>query len=166
MRDVTKSNIVREAEAAQGLIMELQSDDSELNHDMIEGETSFFEAVEMALDEIRDCAIISEGIKAKVAELGKRKSRVDLRADRLRGLIEQAFAIAEINSHTFPCETVTVKKKTPTLIISDESKIPSKYWEPQPPKLNKKDLFADVKAGPVEGVEKSNGGTSLQIRKS
>lgn len=164
--DITKARINREVEAAASLIAALNSDDDKLNHDMVECATDLFEAVEVALNEIRDCDIIVAGVSAAVADLGKRKTRAQNRSKRLRGLIEQAFAIAEIKSHSFPCETVTIKNAPPSLVVVDESKIPSKFWDAQPPKLDKKALFDAVKLGAVEGAEKTNGGTTIQIRKS
>lgn len=162
--DIVKLNVVREVEAAKDLIAALNSPDEDLNHDMVEGETGLFEAIEVALDEIRECDIQASGIKDKVEQLSKRKTRVTKRKDHLKGLIEQAFAVAEIKAHKFPCETLTVKSTPPKLIVTDEAVIPSKFWEKQPPKLDRSELLKSVKSEKVTGAELSNGGTTLQIR--
>ena len=158
--------ISNQASAALEIIRALGDGDEQLNHDLIEGETGLFEAIELALGEIRDCETQLAGIKHTSEQLNSRKSRVQGRSDRLRGLIDQAFQIAEIKSHVFPCETVTIKKVPPSLRIVDESQIPSSYFKPQPPKLDRKELTTDAKNGKVEGVEMSNGGLTIQIRRS
>lgn len=165
-RDYLREEVERQAIAAAGLLQELNSEDDVLNHDMIEGETGFFEAVERALDHIRECDTLLAGIADTKKALSDREARVKQRRDRLRGLIEQAFAIAQIKSHTFPCETVTTKAVPPKLIVSDEAEVPSQYFEPQPPKLDRKALLAAVKEGDVPGASLSNGGMTIQIRRA
>lgn len=166
MRDFTREQINKNAIAAAGLIASLASDDDVLNHDMVEGETDLFEAVERALDEIRECQTLEAGIAATEKQLSDRKDRLKKRADRLRGLIDQAFQMAEVKSHTFPCETVTTKRTPPKLIITDESQIPSKFFTPQPPKLDRKALIDAAKTETVKGAEMSNGGSTIQIRRA
>lgn len=156
----------REAKVAADLMAELRSDDAELTHDMVEGETSLFEAISAAIDEIDQCEIIAAGCKAKAEEIGKRKSRAEERAARVRSLIEQAMVIAEIPTARLPTATVTVKATGPKPKVSDESLIPSEFWEPQPPKLNRIRLNEAAKRGPVPGIEMSNGSVSLQIRRA
>lgn len=57
-----------------------------------------------------------------------------------------------------------VQKSPTTLKIDDESYIPEGYWEPQPPKLNRRELLDDLKQGAeVMGVELTQG-EHLRIR--
>jgi hypothetical protein len=165
-RDPIEYAVLREVRAASDLIAELNSDDAELNHDMVEGETEFFEILATALDEIDQCEIIAEGCKAKAEEIGKRRTRAEARAARIRALIEQAMVSIELSTARLPTATLTVKASGPKPIVSDESLIPSEFWEPQPPKLNRTALNKAVKLGPVPGVDMSNGSVSLQIRRS
>lgn len=180
----TEADIARQSEAAKSLLEELQSDDQDLNVNMIEGETYFFEAIERALDEIDEADIMAVGLKAKIDELTKRKSLAENRAKRLKGLIEQAFAMAELDGHKFTSATVTIKATPAKLIITDESAIPSRFWTPQEPKLDRKAVLDELKANKaaheadvaegeerkplvtIAGAELSNGGTALQIRRS
>lgn len=162
----TEANISNQMVAAAGLIKALSSDDDDLKHDMVEGETGLFEAIGAALDEITECEINIVGLTSVISEMTERKSRNVNRKDKLKGLIHQAMSIAEIKSHQFTCQTITVKTTPVKAIITDESLIPSKYFTPQEPKLDKKALLGDLKNGKVSGAEKSNGGSTLQIRKS
>lgn len=158
--------ISRQAVAAAELVRALGEGDEDLIHDMVEGETDFFEAVERALDEIGECEIVAAGIKDMQSKLASRLSRTNARAERLRGLIDQAFQMAEVKSHKFPGATITTKRVPPKLIITDEASIPSQFYTPQPPSLDRKALAEAVKAGPVEGASMSNGGFTIQIRRA
>lgn len=163
--DRTKADLGREAMAAAALISELASDDAQLVHDMIEGETDIFEAIEAALSEIWECEVLAVGLKSHIDEMSERLSMVKNRADRVRGMIDQAMQMAEIEKHKFTTATVSQKKVHPKAIVSDESQIPSRFFKPQPPKLDQKELLSALKDGDVPGASLSNGGTTIQIRK-
>jgi len=53
------------------------------------------------------------------------------------------------------------------LIVTDESQIPTRFFKPQPPKLDRKELLDALKIGEtVPGADMSNGGTTIQIRRA
>lgn len=166
MSDPIKEKVSRQSVAAAELIAALRSDDDQLNHDMVEGETDFFEAVEAALDKVREYQTHIVGIDGTMKGLSDRKARMEKRVSSLRGLIDQAFQLAGVSSHTFACETVSIKRVPPKLVITDESQIPSKFFKPQPPKLDRKELLEAAKGGEVLGAHMSNGGQTIQIRSS
>lgn len=72
-KDRTAETLQRESSAARDLIAELQSNDAQLTHDMVEGETGLLEAVTAALDEIDDCEIIITGCKEKERQIADRR---------------------------------------------------------------------------------------------
>jgi hypothetical protein len=164
--DPIAKGLNREAIAAASLMADLRTDDAELAHDMIEGETDLLEAIAAAIDEIDQCEIIAAGCKAKEDEIAKRRHRATARADRVRALIEQAMVLAEMPTARLPTATLTVKAFPPRPVVTDESLIPSTFWEPQPPKLDRRALNEAAKAGAVPGVEMTNGSVSLQIRRA
>lgn len=166
MKDRTTENIGREATAAAALLAELDINDAEALHDLIEGETNLLEAIGAALAEIDECEIIAAGCKAKEAQIEERRRRVEARAAKVRAAIEQAMVMAELATARLPLATLTVRELAPKPIVTDESLIPSQFWEPQPPKLDKKALSEAAKVGPVPGVEMSNGSVSLTIRRA
>jgi hypothetical protein len=166
MTDPTANKLKREADAARSLMQELVEFDAETRHDMAEGETSFFEAIDAALHEIDQCAEIVAGCDAQIEMYGNRQRKFKARADRLRGLIEQAMVIADIPSVRRPMATLTVKATKPAPIIADEAAIPARFWKAQPPKLDKTAINQAVKDGEtIAGVTMTNGGTTLQIRR-
>lgn len=167
-QDFKDHGVSRQAVAAAELVRALQTGDGDevLIHDMIEGETDFFEAVERALDEINECELVSAGCADMAKKVSDRKGRFDRRAERLRGLIDQAFQLAGVESHKFATATISTKRVPPKLIVTDEASVPSQYYKPQPPKLDLSSLKEAAKNGPVPGAEMSNGGTTIQIRRA
>ena len=161
--DAKADDLARQSAAAKSLIEELQLEDSEFCHDVIEGETDLLEAIDAAIAEIDDCAIISTGCKAMIDTIGARQKKAEDRGKRLRGLIEQAMVIAGIDTAKRPTATVTVRKTKPKPIVTDEDLIPAEYWRQPDPVLDRKKLNAAD--GDIPGVTMSNGGTSLTIRR-
>ena len=165
--DRQAERLTNEARAAADLIREIASDDEALNHDMVEGETSFLEAIEKALEEIDECQIAIVGIKEREAQLADRRKRSENRQERLRSLIEQAMLVAEMPTVKLPCGTLTVSQVAPKPFVDDEAKIPSRFWRLPDPVLDKSAINKAVKDGEtIPGVAMTNGTTKLTIRRA
>ena len=164
--DPVQADLGRESVAAASLIADLRTDDAELAHDMVEGETDLLEALAAALDEIDECEVIAAGCKVKAEQITARGRRSEERAKRVRAMIERAMVTAGLPAVRLPTATLTVREIGPRPVIGDESLIPSEFWEPQPPKLDRKALNAAAKDRVIPGVEMSNGSVSLQVRRS
>lgn len=158
----------RELEAVRALIADLGTlaEDEQLRLDMIEGETSLHEILAQLITSIDDDAILIDGIKARQDELRARDSRLKRRIEVTRALIEKALTIADVKKLELPSATITLKAVAPKCVIVDEAKIPAAYWKRQDPKIDSRALLADLKDGPVPGAELSNGGQTVQIRRS
>lgn len=166
-KDKTAIDVQRSAAAARSLVAELNTDDDNLRHDMVEGETDLFEAIAAAINEMDECDITIAGCKAKVSEITERISRTTRRAEKLRGLIEQAMVIAELPSVKLPTATLSVKSLPPKPLYVDESLIPAEYWEQPDPVLDRGKILSNFKTGKaIPGVSATNGTTSLQIRRA
>lgn len=167
-RDVVKDRLSREAAAAAAVLAEIATDDAVLAHDTVEGETGLFEAVEAALAEIDECDVLAEGLSAHIKKMADRKARIDQRAQRLRGAIDQAFHMADVKTHRFPTATITMKRVPEKLVLTgDESDLPAEFFVPQPPKLDKAALLQALKnSREVPGATLSNGGSTIQIRRT
>lgn len=168
MSDPIADKIAREACAARDLVKELREDgiDDAAICDTAEGETSLMEAIDAAIAEMDECAAIVAGCKAQAEVYNSRAAKFSGRAARIRGLIEQALVVADIPAVKRSAATITVKRFPPKPIVVDESQIPSRFFKPQPPMLDKKainDAVADGEA--IPGVQMDNGGISLQIRR-
>lgn len=138
--------------------------DAETLADTLEGATDLPEALLAAAEQIGEYDIMLAGLTEHIAALSARKSRLTRSKETLRAIILQAMDRGEIETVTGPAMTLTARKTPPQPIIKEESDIPSAYWTPQPPALDKKALAAALQDGPVPGATLSNGGLSLIVR--
>lgn len=160
----------RQTEAARVLLSGLRDmgldDDAELVADSIEGETGLREAIQQALDDIDDNDVLILGLKAKETQFKERREIIEARNERLRALIEQALVVADEDALRLPAATLSLRKARPSVIVDSEADVPSEFFSPQPPKLDKDALRMALDAGrAVPGVHLSNGGRSLSVRR-
>jgi hypothetical protein len=59
----------------------------------------------------------------------------------------------------------SIRPGTPALMVIDEAAVPSIYWEPREPRLNRQGLVTDLKQGAeIAGVVLSNPEPVLSVR--
>ena len=64
-----------------------------------------------------------------------------------------------------PVVAVSIRPGTPALMVTDEAAVPSIYWEPREPRLNRQGLANDLKQGAeIAGVALSNPEPVLSVR--
>lgn len=165
-------NIPREIQAAKALKLALGADaeDLELLHDMIEGETELLEMVDGVVDHIQRDQELLDGIAAREHDLKERKTRITSRQGRLRAMIEQVFVILEQKKIERPEVTLSISKRADKIIITEEGEIPTQYWKPGDPVLDKKSLNAAAKNltdedEPIPGIRLEPQPPSLTIRR-
>ena len=157
----------REATAAADLLEVINGSvegDEQTRVDMIEGETSLFEAIDAALDAIQDAEITEIGCDDAMHRLTARKTRAKNRKGVLRAAIEQAMARLEINSLKRPTATLSLSTRAGAAVIDDEASVPAKFWKAQKPKLDKAAVTSALKDGEdVPGARMGNGNLVLTI---
>ena len=162
-------DLARETEAARVLRENLADiiQDEDDARDFVEGETNLNEVIELAVKQTGEDEAAIEAIDNYVAKLKSRKDRLKSRLEATRTAIAVAMIQASQKKIETPYGTVTRKNTIQTAIITDEASIPTDYWKPQDPKLDKAKLAADMRAGQrVEGATLSNGGETVMIRRS
>ena len=141
--------------------------DDETVQDTVEGATDLLEAIGAAIAEIDECEMMAVGLATKEGEFRARKARCERRIETLRGLIEQAMLVADMLSIKLTTATLTVKNVPPKPLVTDEAVVPARFWKQPDPILDKKALNEAIKAGEdIPGATLTNGGTSLQIRRT
>ena len=71
----------------------------------------------------------------------------------------------DLKKITAPDFTVSIRPGTPALLVLDEAAVPSIYWEPRDPRLNRQGLLSDLKGGAdIKGVTLSNPEPVLSVR--
>ena len=134
---------IREAQAARALrdsIIASAGRDEELILDTVEGETSLLEMIDGLLARMAEDEAFIAGLDRMLETLKGRKDRFAVRIETARELITQALAIAELPKVERPTATLTMAARAPTLIPTDEALIPSEFWKPGKPTLDRKAL--------------------------
>jgi hypothetical protein len=66
---------------------------------------------------------------------------------------------------TSPDFTLTIRPGSPALVVLEEAAIPSEFWKPQAPRLDRQILLAELKKGAmITGVALSNPEPVLSVR--
>lgn len=165
-------NIVRtlnaEAEAAQSLLANIRDvigEDEEMSLAAVEGETNLVEVIKAAVDRINELEGFGASIANHTKELAERRGRFERQAEMLRQAVVVAMGMADIKKLELPTATLSRKAIPPKAEIVSEADIPSKFWKPADPKLDRKALLEALKAKEaVPGAALSNGGETLAIR--
>lgn len=160
---------IKEAEAIRSLRQALEcigeGEDAQLLLDMIEGETSFCEAIDRLLLAVVEDEALQQGALQAADALKVRAGRLTQRAEITRGLIEQAMLAADLPKLERPSATLSMVHRPPKLEVAEEAEIPAEFWKLGDPKLDKKMLLAALKAGrTIPGACLSNSAPSLTIR--
>lgn len=158
----------KETKAARLLRERLKEEfksDPELAASMIEGETDIHEALEAAAKSVFEDTGRLVGIKTMLDGLEARRERIETRIEIMREAICVAMQMAEIPKKDLGFCTVTRKPVPQSAQITDEALVPSIYWKPQEPKLDKRELLTALKAGAtIPGAALGNGGETIQMK--
>lgn len=115
--------------------------------------------------------IVDEGMAVgcdlAAKEVEKRRDRLKQRAKAKRSALFNAMELAGRKKLENLAEaTVFIAKNKRAVVVTDEDVIPACYWEPQPAKLDRAALAADLAAGAeIDGATLDNGSRSLRIIK-
>lgn len=118
-------------------------------------------------DEITEYENQAEALKLYMKDIQARKSRLERSAETLRNIILQAMDINGLETIPGIAATLSISRKKPTIKVTDEALVPSRFFKPQAPKLDKKALAAEYKeSGEIfAGCDMDNGGVILTIRR-
>ena len=84
-------------------------------------------------------------------------------AAKRRRIAKDVMIELDLKKITAPDFTVSIRPGTPALLVLDEAAVPSIYWEPREPRLNRQEN--ELKGGAeVEGVALSNPEPILSVR--
>lgn len=157
-----------QGEAAKVLLANIRDvvgDDDEMISTAVEGETSLLEAISGGVDRIEELKAHREAIETRIKDLQVRRDRFEDQEARIKAAIHVAMGQAELRKIELPQATISLRAVPPKAEITDEAAIPSKFWKPQDPKLDKKAVLDALKAKEdVPGAVLSNGSQSLEIR--
>lgn len=148
------------------LLMQLGGEeDTDLIRDTIEGELNLNALFDEAALEIIQTQGQIHAIDDMVAKLKARQDRYERRIGHIKTAVQTAMETAEVKSHRSPYGTFSRRAVPPSVIISNEADIPSQYWKPSDPRLDKKAVLEALKAKQdVPGASLSNGSETIAFK--
>ena len=141
-----------------------QIDDQTLA-DTVEGLTDLTDILTAIIRAALSDEALATGLKGRIAEMQGRFDRLHDRAAKRRQIAKDVMVELDLKKLTAPDFTASIRPGTPALMVIDEAAVPSIYWEPRDPKLNRQGLLADLKGGTeITGVALSNPEPVLSVR--
>jgi hypothetical protein len=133
--------------------------------DTVEGLTDLHEIVTAIIrSALTDEALVT-GLKCRIGDMQGRLDRLQDRASKRRQIAKDVMVELDLKKITAPDFTVSIRPGTPALLVLDEAAVPSIYWEPRDPRLNRQELLSELKEGAeIEGVALSNPEPVLSVR--
>ena len=92
---------------------------------------------------------LQAGLRTRLEEMRQRLARLEERGAKKRQLALDAMCEVGLKKLEQPDFTASARAGLPPLVIVADDVIPEPYWVPQPPKLDRQSLLADLKRGEV-----------------
>ena len=139
--------------------------DEETLADTVEGLTDLHEILAAIVRAALEDEALATGLKGRIGEMEVRRERLQDRAAKRRQIVKETMAKLDLKKITAPDFTAFMRPGISSLVVLDENSIPSIYWEPRDPKLDRATLIADLKQGrDVGGAALSDPEPVLSVR--
>jgi hypothetical protein len=133
--------------------------------DTVEGLTDLHEILTAVIRAALADEALAAGLKGRIAEMEDRLTRLQDRAAKRRQIAKDLMVELDLKKLQAPDFTASIRPGLPALMVIDEAAVPSIYWEPRDPRLNRQGLVADLKRGAeITGVSLSNPEPVLSVR--
>ena len=147
----------------------IRADDPQIDEqtlaDTVEGLTDLHEIVAAIVRAALADEALATGLKGRIAEMQDRLARLQDCAAKRRQIAKDVMVELDIKKITAPDFTVSIRPGMPSLLVLDEAAVPSIYWQPVAPKLNRQGLLSELKEGAdIKGVALSNPEPVLSVR--
>src|SRR5262245_43803384 len=133
--------------------------------DTAEGLTDLHEILTVIIRAALTDEALATGLKGRIAEMEGRLGSLQDRAVKRRQIAKDVMVELDLKKLTAPDFTASIRPGMPALMVIDEAAVPSIYWEPREPRLNRQGLATDLKQGAeIAGVILSNPEPVLSVR--
>src|SRR5207344_985973 len=121
--------------------------------DTVEGLTDLHEIVTAIIRAALADEALATGLKGRIAEMQDRLDRLQDCAAKRRQIAKDVMVELDLKKITAPDFTISIRPGMPALLVLDEAAVPSIYWQPTPPRLNRQGLLCELKEGAdIQGV--------------
>jgi hypothetical protein len=139
--------------------------DEECVTDTLEGITDLHEMIAAIIRSALVDQALQTGLRTRLEEMRQRLVRLEDRGAKKRELALDAMCEVGLKKLEQADFTASARAGMPALVIVAEDIVPEPYWIPQPPKLDRQSLLADLKRGNViPGAELGNPKPCLAVR--
>jgi Siphovirus Gp157 len=133
--------------------------------DTVEGLTDLHEILTTVIRAALFDQALAHGLEGRIGEMEARRDRLRDRAAKRRQVAKDVMVELDLKKLAAPDFTASIRPGTPALMVIDEAAVPSIYWEPREPRLNRQGLASDLKQGAeIAGVALSNPEPVLSVR--
>jgi Siphovirus Gp157 len=139
--------------------------DAQTLADTVEGLTDLHEVLTAVIRAALADQALATGLEGRIGEMQARRDRLQDRAAKRRQIAKDVMVELDLKKLSAPDFTASIRPGTPALMVIDEAAVPSIYWEPREPRLNRQGLVTDLKQGAeITGVVLSNPEPVLSVR--
>jgi len=133
--------------------------------DTVEGLTDLHEILTAIIRAAITDEALANGLKGRISDMQGRLDRLEDRASKRRQIAKDVMMELDLKKLAAPDFTASIRPGMPALMVIDEAAVPSIYWEPREPRLNRQGLANDLKQGAeIDGVALSNPEPVLSVR--
>ena len=147
----------------------LRAEDSQIDDqtlaDTVEGLTDLHEILTAIIRAALADQALASGLEGRIGEMQARRDRFQDRATKRRQIAKDVMVELDLKKLAAPDFTASIRPGMPALMVIDEAAVPSIYWLPREPRLNRQGLSNDLKQGAeITGVALSNPEPVLSVR--
>ena len=133
--------------------------------DTLEGITNLHEMIAAVIRSTLVDEALCAGLRLRLDDMKLRMMRLEERAAKKRTLVLEVMTEVGLNKLEQPDFTASARTGIPSLVVTAEEMIPPDYWLPQPPKLDRQTLLAELKRGDlIPGAQLGNPKPVLTVR--
>src|SRR5262245_27736768 len=133
--------------------------------DTVEGLTDVHDLIAAIVRAALADEALATGLKNRIAEMQDRLERLQDCAAKRRQIAKDVMIELDLKKITAPDFTVSIRPGMPPLLVLDEAAVPSIYWQPVAPRLNRQGLLSELKDGAdIKGVTLSDPEPVLSVR--
>ena len=160
-----KGELIRYQGTRERLLAIWPEIDRETLTDTLEGITDLHEMIAAVIRSALVDEALHAGLRFRLDDMKERLSRLELRATKKRQLALEAMSEVGLTKLEQPDFTASARAGSPALVVIAEEVIPSAYWLPQPPKLDRQAMLGELKRGiEIPGAQISNPKPVLTVR--
>jgi hypothetical protein len=158
--EVSKYQVLKER-----LLENCSTIDEETLGDTLEGITDLHEMIAAVIRSALVDEALQAGLRSRLEEMRQRLARLEERGTKKRQLALDAMCDVGLKKVEQPDFTASARSGMSPLLVLADNLIPEPYWVPQPPKLDRQTLLADLKRGKViPGAQLGNPQPCLAVR--